>query len=524
MSASREKKTRQDADESVLSQREEKKRQEERQNRRSAILYTVVGIICVVFAAFLLIWNSGLLQRNLAAVTVNGVKYTAADVQYYFNTSRNSTITSYYLMTYTYPFDTSISLKDQVYDQESGQTWYDYLMEQTMDAISVSTALAAEAKAAGYTMSEETQKSVDDHLADLEMEWIGSGVSSRDAYLRAQYGSFITYDRYKELLTQDALASDYAASVQEGFTYTDADYQAYYEEHKDELDTFTLTQFTFRAQAETTDEEGNELELTEEEEEAALEEAKAEAKAEAEELMARLEAGEDPETLAEAYEDTLYSHSVSTGVLGRNLSTAYSDWAREADRQAGDITLADYGSGTSYHYYYVVRFEGRQLDETPTANVRHILIKAETDEGAEEPTQEQIDAAHDAAQALLDQWKAGEATEDSFAALAQTDSDDTGSAEDGGLIADISASSGLVQPFKDWALEPGRQPGDTGLVESDYGWHIMYYVGDGEPDWILNATYGADAALRAESYEAWQEEAAQDYEPVAGMGLRFVEG
>ena len=133
-------------------------------------------------------------------------------------------------------------------------------------------------------------------------------------------------------------------------------------------------------------------------------------------------------------------------------------------------------------------------------------------------------SAADAAQALLDQWKAGEATEDSFAALAQTDSDDTGSAEDGGLIADISASSGLVQPFKDWALEPGRQPGDTGLVESDYGWHIMYYVGDGEPDWILNATYGADAALRAESYEAWQEEATQDYEPVAGMGLRFVEG
>ena len=101
MSASRERKTRQDADEQVLSQREQKKLQEERQNRRSTILYAVVGVICVVFAAALLIWNSGILQRTLTAVTVNGVKYTAADVQYYFNTNRDSIATLYYTYTYS---------------------------------------------------------------------------------------------------------------------------------------------------------------------------------------------------------------------------------------------------------------------------------------------------------------------------------------------------------------------------------------------------------------------------------------
>ena len=63
MSASREKKSRQDADDSVLSQREQKHRQEAKQAKRSTILYAVVGVICVVFCAFLLIRNSGLLQR-----------------------------------------------------------------------------------------------------------------------------------------------------------------------------------------------------------------------------------------------------------------------------------------------------------------------------------------------------------------------------------------------------------------------------------------------------------------------------
>ena len=106
-------------------------------------------------------------------------------------------------------------------------------------------------------MSEETQAALDEELAALETDWIGAGFSSRDAYLRANYGAFLSYSRYKELLTQDYLASDYAVSVQDSFTYTDEDYQAYYEEHADELDTLVLTTFTFRAQAQTTDEEGN---------------------------------------------------------------------------------------------------------------------------------------------------------------------------------------------------------------------------------------------------------------------------
>ena len=521
MSASREKKNRQDAENATLSQREQKKIQEERQARRSTIVYTVVGIICVVFAAFLLVWNSGILQRTLPAVTVNGVTYTAADVQYYFNSRRSSEIMSYYLSTYSYPFDTSVSLKDQIYNETTGQTWYDYLMEQTMDTISATTALAAMAEAEGHTISEDSQTALDEELAAVETDWIGAGYSSRDAYLRGLYGSFITYDRYKELLTQDVLVSDYVASVQDSFTYTDEDYQAYYEEHKDELDTLVLTSFSFRAQVQTTDEEGNDLELTEEETAAALEEAKTQVKAQAEELMGRLEAGEDPEALAEEYADSLSSHSVSSETLGSRVNSNYSEWALDEGRQEGDVTLAESASGTTNYYYYVVRFENRYLDETPTASVRHILITPETDEGADEPTQEQLDAAQAEAQALLDQWAAGEATEESFAALAEANSDDSGSASDGGLISGISANSSLVTSFRDWAMDPDRQPGDTGLVESDYGWHVMYYVADGDPAWIVDT---ADPALRSEDYTAWEEEAVQGYEAQSGIGLNLVTG
>ena len=89
MSASREKKSRQEETAQGPTSREQKKQQEAAEARRSAILYRVVGAVCVVLVAFLLIWNTGLIQRSATAVTMNGVKYTVADVQYYYNTLAN---------------------------------------------------------------------------------------------------------------------------------------------------------------------------------------------------------------------------------------------------------------------------------------------------------------------------------------------------------------------------------------------------------------------------------------------------
>ena len=35
----------------------------------------------------------------------------------------------------------------------------------------------------------------------------------------------------------------------------------------------------------------------------------------------------------------------------------------------------------------------------------------------------------------------------------------------------------MVTAFNDWCFDGARQPGDTGIVKTDYGYHIMYYVG-----------------------------------------------
>ena len=79
------------------------------------------------------------------------------------------------------------------------------------------------------------------------------------------------------------------------------------------------------------------------------------------------------------------------------------------------------------------------------------------------------------AQKLYDQWLAGDMSEDSFAALANEQSYDS-DGTDGGLYTDVSEGY-MVENFNDWCFDAARQPGDHGLVKTQHGYHIMYFVG-----------------------------------------------
>ena len=79
----------------------------------------------------------------------------------------------------------------------------------------------------------------------------------------------------------------------------------------------------------------------------------------------------------------------------------YGDWLLDGARKAGDITVIENGSGSSY-YYYVIRFEGRELDQEQTHTVRHLLVRAGQASISATPTQEEYDAAEEKAQSLLE--------------------------------------------------------------------------------------------------------------------------
>jgi hypothetical protein len=117
----------------------------------------------------------------------------------------------------------------------------------------------------------------------------------------------------------------------------------------------------------------------------------------------------------------------------------------------------------------------------PQSDVRHLLVKVIDEyeaeyEGTEPRTPEQALAG---AEELLEMWLNGAADEDYFAELVYLYTDDIGSKYSGGLYTEITPTSGYMAAFRDWATDPSRQPGDTGIVEVDgwyHGFHIMYFV------------------------------------------------
>lgn len=116
-------------------------------------------------------------------------------------------------------------------------------------------------------------------------------------------------------------------------------------------------------------------------------------------------------------------------------------------------------------------------------DVRHILIQPEGCEfdeyGYVIATDDQWEACRQQAQAILDDWLATDGSEDGFAALANAHSADGGSNTNGGLYTEVMEGD-MVEAFDAWCFDEAREPGNSGLVRTEFGYHIMYFVGSQE--------------------------------------------
>ena len=113
-------------------------------------------------------------------------------------------------------------------------------------------------------------------------------------------------------------------------------------------------------------------------------------------------------------------------------------------------------------------------------DVRHVLISPEggtTDEnGTTTYSDAEWEACETKARELMNSWTLGDRSESSFAALAQSASQDPGSASNGGLYQNVREGQ-MVPEFNDWCFDEKREPGHSGIVKTDYGYHLMYFVG-----------------------------------------------
>ena len=128
---------------------------------------------------------------------------------------------------------------------------------------------------------------------------------------------------------------------------------------------------------------------------------------------------------------------------------------------------------------------GLEKTDESYVDVRHILVSPVSASGASTYTDEEWAAAEKNANDILNEWLTKHPDEDGFAVLAEAYSDDPGSASNGGLYEDVYVGQ-MVEPFENWCFDASRQVGDYGIVKTDYGYHIMYFVGS-DYVWYITA-------------------------------------
>ncbi len=520
MSASREKKIRQDlAAQGVTDPKKIREAEEKAKARKTNILYGVIAGVFVLVAAALLVWNSGVLQRSAAAVTINGEKYTAGHVDYFYAQVKNNILNGGYAS--LYGVSSSTPLDQQVIsdtakvllqlDDEGEITWGQYIRDYSVKQLTTVVAIANEAEANGMGADDHTEEEVAATMDEVAGYAKERGYSTKE-YLKLVYGKFMTVDTFKDMVRLTDVASHYQSHYSEELSYTTADLESYYQSNKNTFDVGSYEYIYFKGTADsTTDADGNTVAATDEENAAAKELAAANANA----ALERYNNGEKLEDIAKDYDNGTYS---STETASNNGDTVTS-WVFDSSRQAGDSAVLESDSNC---YLVVFRSTGRQ--EYATRDARHILFKVNTSglDSTSETYEADLQAAMAETKAKADdalaQWKAGEATEDSFAALANELSEDGGSNTNGGLYTKIYKNQ-MVTEFNDWCFDESRQPGDTGIIYNENtGYHVMYFVGDDVPYWQVQV----ENALRSSDTDTWAEGLVAALEVVQEAGMKHV--
>jgi hypothetical protein len=137
----------------------------------------------------------------------------------------------------------------------------------------------------------------------------------------------------------------------------------------------------------------------------------------------------------------------------------------------------------------VLTGQGISKESGDVVDVRHVLIVPEggtTDENNQKVySEEEWEACRVKAQALYDAWMNGEATEEAFIQMAKDNSAD-GNASTGGIYEGVPKGY-MVAEFEEWIFAENREYGHHGLVKTQFGYHIMFFV-DRHAEWTVKTS------------------------------------
>ena len=519
----------------------ERQRQEAQEAKKLKVYTTTFWIVmalclCIVVTTVLSNPVKNVLYKNNVAVTVGDHEVSSVELNYFFIDTVNDYINQFGEYA-SYLLDTTTPLNKQVIDKETGETLADSLLKAAESTLKRTYALYDLAMEKGFKLDEEDEKTIDTLVTNMEFYAMYYGYGDVKSYLQGIYGNGSEVESYKEYQRINLIADRYYAEYAETLDYNDEQIREYEagkhgegENAKDRFHNFSSVTYSYYYVAcnkwtPEKDDKGNKIEYTADQLKEAREKAKAAAEALAagkfEDLAAfdkaigEMEINKDEKTkpTASRFEDQLVPQVSHNDVR---------EWLISKDLKEGDLTVIENSTGEGdkkeVKGYYVVRFGSLDENRFNLKDVRHILIKFEggkynSTTGQTTFTDAEKKAALEKAEKIYNEWVKSGASEEDFKDLVEEHSGDTASVEDGGLYENVFPGQ-MVEKFEDFCYDENRKPGDHGIVESTYGYHIMFFVGDSD---VTYRDFMIKAELRADELEEWLDDLVEklDYELVS---------
>ena len=468
--------------------------------KKVAVRSTVKKVIAVIVAAVIalgcltgILSYCGVLQKAMQIGYVGDEKISYAEYLYYYNRALNqvnSAAQYYQYYGYDYGYDTSLSPREQTgttKDEDGNEvTWLEYIHSQAVDTAQMYLAFYQEAKKAGIELTEADKAAINKQIEDLREEASNAGQDSStdtenqkagyslNAYLRKTYGNGVTEGFLKKQLGIETLAKKFYDAKIDEFSagYTEEEIKKVFDENPDDYLFVDMRLFQLKKETLTKNDGESDADF-----EKRQSEADATVKANA---NAMYKAVTDEKSFIEqatkyntaddfnAETDTLLKSAASSDLSNY---TDISDWAYADTTKAGDKKLVEDSENGVYYVALMVN----PKHSVDTVTVRHILFPTKDTETQEALSDEEIKKAEENAKKTLADWKNSDKTEDTFAAYANDLSEDTGSNTNGGLYENVRPGQ-MVAEFDKWIFDETRKEGDVDLVETEYGYHIIYFV------------------------------------------------
>ncbi|MBO5323822.1 MAG: peptidylprolyl isomerase [Oscillospiraceae bacterium] len=388
-------------------------------------------------------------EKNTVVATMGEYQLTNGQLQVYYWMGVLDFVNYWGNYVSYFGLDMSKPLDQQLYDKETGQSWQQYFLEEALNNWHQDHAMFLEAEKAGFVMEKQYQDYLDNLYEELKKVAEKEKLESVDAMLQQDMGPGADFQGYHYYITRYYKGNLYYNANYEKTPVTMEEIEAYFEKNKESIessykvnkesgiiaDVQYLLFFPEGATAETVG--------TQTFDEKAWEDARAKAQAVLDKWVAE-------GATEEGFAELIKQYGVETNTAGA------------ADDYKG-----------------LPRYDMSEVD------IRHILLQPEggtKDENNKTVyTEEAWEACRQKAQALLDQWVADGADEAVFINLAKEHSVD-GNAKDGGIYKNVTKGY-MVAEFDEWIFDYSREYGDYGLVKTEFGYHLMFFVhGDTEVD------------------------------------------